>query len=165
MNKKLSIGQIVAAGAALLVLLLFFFPWVEFNLFLATANMSGFQLATGSGPGGASIRSVPSLLLIPLSMVAVLVLAAVFLFGQNSAAQLKTIASVLLIAAGGISVLVILYQYFNLNAELNSNVLGFVAQKMFTYSFGAHGSLVGSLVVTGGGLLDLAIGKKPTPSG
>ncbi|HEY5883570.1 MAG TPA: hypothetical protein VIT88_02740 [Pyrinomonadaceae bacterium] len=160
--KKISLGQIIGIAAALLVVLLFFFPWVEFNLLLATANMTGFQLATGNGPAGASFPSVPSLLLIPLSMIGVLIVAAVALFGQNPASQLKRIASVLLITAGGISVLVILYQYFNLNAELNSNVLGFVAQKMFSYSFGAHGSLLGSVVVAGGGLIDLATRKKPT---
>ena len=161
--KKISFGQVIGIAASLLVLLLFFFPWVEFNLLLATANMTGFQLATGNGPAGASFPRVPSLLLIPLSMIAVLIVAAVCVFGQNPASQLKRIASVLLIAAGGISVLVILYQYFNLNAELNSNVLGFVAQKMFSYSFGAHGSLVGSVGVAGGGLLDLVTrGKNPT---
>jgi hypothetical protein len=161
--KKISVGQMIAIAAALLVLLLFFFPWVEFNLLLATANMTGFQLATGNGPAGASFPGVPSLLLIPLTMIGALIVGAVCLFGQNPASQLKRVASVLLITAGGISVLVILYQYFTLNAEMNSNVLGFVAQKMFSYSFGAHASLFGSGVVAGGGLLDLVTrSKKPT---
>jgi hypothetical protein len=163
MNKKLTIGQIIALGAALLVLLSFFFPWVEFNLFLATANISGFQLATGSGPGGASFPSVPSLLLIPLSMIGALVVVAVYFFGQTSTAQLAKFASVLFIAAGGLSALVILYQYFSLNAELNQNVLGFVAQKMFSYSLGAHGALVGSAIVAGGGLIDLTARMKNKP--
>jgi len=162
--KKISVGQIVAIGAALLVLLLFFFPWVEFNLLLATANISGFQLATGNGPAGASFPSVPSLLLIPLSMIGVLVVAGACMAARGQTAQLKTIASVLLVAAGGLSMLVILYQYFTLNAELNQNILGMIVQKTFSYSFGAHGSLLGSVVVAGGGLIDLAIGKRPPHS-
>jgi hypothetical protein len=79
----------------------------------------------------------------------------VFFAGQGSVAQLEGMASILLIGDGGLSALVILYQYFNLNQELNQNVIGMVAQKIFSYSFGAHGSLLGSLVVAGGGLLDL----------
>lgn len=164
-NTKLTIGQMVGLGAAVLVLLFFFFPWVELNFFLASANLSGFQLATGSGPGGSSAPAVPSLFLVPLSMIGVLVIVAVCFAGKSSAEQVKRIAGLLLIAAGGISVLVILYQYFNLNQQFNQNMLGMIAQKMFSYSFGAHGSLVASFVVAGGGLLDLIIGKKPTPSG
>jgi hypothetical protein len=164
-NTKLTIGQMVGLGAALLVLLFFFFPWIELNLFLASANLSGLQLATGSGPGGSSAPAVPSLFLVPLSMIGVVVIVAVCFAGQRAAAQLKSIAGLFLIAAGGISVLVILYQYFNLNQQFNQNVLGMIAQKMFSYSFGAHASLVGSLVVVGGGLLDLIMGKKPTTSG
>lgn len=162
---KLTVGQMIAIGAALLVLLCFFFPWIELNFLLASANLSGFQLATGSGPAGSSAPAIPSLFLVPLSMVGVLVLMAVCFAGQGSASQLKSIAGLLLIAAGGISTLVMLYQYFNLNQQFNQNVFGMIAQKMFSYSFGAHGSLVGSLVVAGGGLLDLILGKKPTPSG
>jgi hypothetical protein len=162
---KVSVGQMIAIGAALLVLLCFFFPWVELNFLLASTNLSGFQLATGSGPAGSSAPAVPSLFLVPLSMIGVLVIAAICFASQGSATQLKSIAGLLLIAAGGISTLVILYQYFNLNQQFNQNVLGMIAQKMFSYSFGAHGSLVGSLVVVGGGLLDLILGKKPTPPG
>jgi len=162
---KLTVGQMIAIGAALLVLLCFFFPWVELNFLLASTNLSGFQLAIGSGPGGSSAPALPSLFLVPLSMIGVLVIAAICFASQGSASQLKSIAGLLLIAASGISTLVILYQYFNLNQQFNQNVLGMIAQKMFSYSFGAHGTLVGSLVVAGGGLLDLILGKKPTPSG
>ncbi len=135
---KLSVGQMIAIGAALLVLLCFFFPWIELNLLLASTSLSGFQLAAGNGPAGFA--------------------------GQSSAAQLKSVAAILLLAAGGLSALVILYQYFNLNQQFNQNIMGMIAQKMFSYSFGAHGSLLGSVVVAGGGLLDLVRGnKKPTP--
>jgi len=158
MNSKLTTGQMVGLAAALLVLLCFFFPWIELNLLLASTNLSGFQLAIGSGPAGANFAGVPSLLLVPLSMLGVLaVVAACFL---GSASPLKSGAAVLLISAGGFSSLVILYQYFNLNAELNQNVLGMITQKMFGYSFGAHGSLLGCAVVAGGGLLDLIAGRK-----
>lgn len=152
-NSKLSTGQIVGFGAALFVLLCFFFPWVELNLFLASTSLSGFHLATGSGPAGSNFGGVPSLLLVPLSMVAVLVLVAACFMG--SASQLKGLAAALLIGAGGISALIILYQYFSLNQQLNQDVFGMITQKMFSYSFGAHASLVGSLIVVGGGFFDL----------
>jgi hypothetical protein len=160
---RLSIGQMVAVGAALMVLLCFFFPWIEINMLLAATNLSGFQLASGSGPAGANFPGVPTLFLVPLSMVGVLVLAAICFAGQGSAAQLKNIAAILILIAGGISALVILYQYFNLNQQFNQNVMGMIAQKMFSYSFGAHASLFGSVVVAGSGLLDLVRGKKPLP--
>lgn len=84
--------------------------------------------------------------------------------GQSSAAQLRSIAAILFLAAGGISALVILYQYFNLNQQFNQNVMGMIAQKMFSYSFGAHASLFGSVIVAGSGLLDLVRGnKRPSP--
>lgn len=160
---KLSVGQMIATGAALLVLLCFFFPWIELNLLLATTNLSGFQLASGNGPAGANFVGVPSLFLVPLSMIGVLVIAAISFAGQSSAARLKSVAAILLLAAGGLSTLVILYQYFNLNQQFNQNIMGMIAQKMFSYSFGAHASLFGSVVVAGGGLLDLIRGKKPRP--
>ncbi len=158
---KLSVGQMIAIGAALLVLLCFFFPWIELNLLLASTNLSGFQLASGNGPTGANFVGVPSLFLVPLSMIGVLVIAAICFAGQGSAGQLKNIAAILLLAGGGISALVILYQYFNLNQQFNQNIMGMIAQKMFSYSFGAHASLFGSVVVAGGGLIDLVTGKKP----
>jgi hypothetical protein len=150
-------------GAALLVLLCFFFPWIELNPLFASANLSGFQLATGSGPAGSSPPAVPILFLVPLSMIGVLVIVAVCFLGQSSAEQLKSIAGLLLIVAGGFSTLLILYQYFSLNQQFNQDVLGMIAQKMFSYSFGAHLSLLGSLVVAVGGLLDLI--KKTMPVG
>jgi len=131
---------------------------IELNLLLASVNLSGFQLATGSGPAGASFAGVPSLLLVPLSMVGVLVLVAACFFGSGSTT--KTIAGLLLVA-GGVSALIILYQYFNLNHELNRDAFGMIAQQVFSYSFGAHASLFGSVLVAGGGLLDLARSPKP----
>lgn len=161
-NTKLTGGQIVSVSAAFLVLLCFFFPWIELNLLLASANLSGFQLATGTGPAGSNFAGVPSLLLVPLCMLGVLAVVVACFLSQSSAGQLKSIASMLIIVGGGISSLVILYQYFNLNQELNQNVLGMITQKVFSYSFGAHASLFGSVVVAASGLIDLAIGgKKP----
>jgi hypothetical protein len=163
-NPKLTVGQMVALGAAVLVLLCFFFPWIELNLLFASTNMSGFQLATGTGPAGSNFAGAPSLLLVPLSMVGVAVLVVACFLGQSSIGQLKSIASILLIVSGGISSLVILYQYFNLNQQFNESLAGMIAQKMFSYSFGAHASLFLSVVVAGGGLLDLVTrSKKPSP--
>jgi hypothetical protein len=156
-NSRLTTGQLICLAAAVLVLLCFFFPWIQVNLFLASINLSGFQLATGSGPAGSNFPGVPSLLLVPLSMAGVLVLLASCFFGSGSTA--KTIAALLLVA-GGISALIILYQYFNLNQHFNRDPLGMIAQNMFSYSFGAHASLLGSVVVVGGGLLDLARAPK-----
>jgi hypothetical protein len=148
-------------GAALLVLLCFFFPWIELNLLFASANLSGFQLAIGSGIAGSQAPAMPSLFLVPLSMIGVLIIVAVCFVAQSSAEQLKSIAGLLLIATGGFSTLLILYQYFSLNQQFNQDVLGMIAQNMFSYSVGAHLSLLGSLIVAGAGLLDLIIGKKP----
>jgi hypothetical protein len=157
-NSRLTIGQVVGVGAAVVVLFLFFFPWVEINLLLVTTNLSGFQLATGSAPGG-GFPGIPSLLLIPLSMLGVLAVGVLCFLIPGS--QLKTVAAVLLIAAGGISALILILQYLSVNQELNKDVLGMFTQNMFTYGVGAHGSLVGSALVAGGGLLDLVTGKKP----
>jgi ABC-type transport system involved in cytochrome c biogenesis permease subunit len=161
-NSRLTIGQVVGLGAALLVLLLFFFPWVEFNLLLASVNMSGYQLATGSGPVGSKFPGVPSLWLVPLSMLGVLALLGSCFLNQKS--QLRSIAGVLLIVAGGISAVVILYQYLNLNHELNQNPVGLFAQNLFSYSFGAHGALVGSGGVAVGGVIDLMTAPKTVPT-
>lgn len=158
---KISLGKLLSMTAALLVLLFFFFPWVEFNLLLATTNVSGFQLASGSGPGGFSFAGMPSLWLIPLSMVAVFVIVALCFAGK--AAGVKSVATFFVIGAGGLSLLVILYQYFSLNQELNQNVVGMIMQKTFSYSFGAHASLLGSAVVVGGGLIDLVMGRPKMP--
>lgn len=161
-NSKLTTGQLVGLAAAVLVLLCFFFPWIELNLLLASTNLSGFQLATGSGPAGANFSGVPSLLLVPLSMIGVVMVIAICFAGHETAARLRNSAAILLLAAGGISALVILYQYFNLNQQFNQNIMGMIAQKMFSYSFGAHASLFGSVVVVGGGLFDLVTtNKKP----
>lgn len=153
MNSRLTTGQLIGLAAAVFVLFCFFSPWIELNLLLASVNLSGFQLATGSGPVGSNFAGVPSLLLVPLSMAGVLVLLAACFFGSGSTT--KTIAA-LLLAAGGTSVLIILYHYFNLNQAFNRDPLGLIAQSMFSYTFGAHASLFGSVVVAGGGLLDLA---------
>lgn len=159
MNSRLTTGQLIGLAAAVLVLFCFFFPWIEMKLLLASINLSGFQLATGSGPAGSSFAGVPSLLLVPLSMAGVLVLLAACFFGSGS--RTRTIAAVLLVA-GGISALIILYHYFNLNQQFNQDPLGMIAQNMFSYSFGAHASLFGSVMVAGSGLLDLARAPKTT---
>lgn len=153
MNSRLTTGQFIGLVAAILVLLCFFFPWVELNVLLASVNISGFQLATGNGPAGANFSGVYSLLLVPLSMAGVLVLVAACFFGSGSAT--KTVAGLLLVA-GGASALIILYHYFNLNQAFNQDAFGMIAQQVFSYSFGAHASLFGSVLVAGGGLIDLA---------
>lgn len=83
-NSRLSIGQVIGLAAAILVLLCFFFPWIELNLLLASTNLSGLQLAIGSGPAGANFPGVPSLLLVPLSMLAVLAIGLLCLITSTS---------------------------------------------------------------------------------
>jgi hypothetical protein len=164
MKSKLTIGQLIGLAASLLVLLAFFVPWIEVNLLLASTNISGYQLATGSGPGGTNFTAVSSLLLVPVCMLGVLVLVAACLLMSSSPA--KSLAGTILIVAGGISALIILYQYFTLNQELNRDVLGMITQRMFSYTFGAHASLLGSVLVVGGGLIDFVFGprtKQPLP--
>jgi hypothetical protein len=92
-------------------------------------------------------------------MIGVLLLAAICFAGQGAAAQLKSTVTILIMFAGGISSLVILYQYFNLNQQFNQNIIGMIAQRMFSYSFGAHASLFGSVIVLGGGFFDLVAKK------
>jgi hypothetical protein len=157
---KLTIGQIIGLAAAALVLLCFFFPWVELNLLLASTNLTGFQLATGSGPAGAKFGGVPSLLLVPLSMLLALVIGLVAGLGNGSQAGTKV--SKFLLITGLVSAAIILYQYLTLNQELNQNVLGMITQKVFSYTFGAHGALFGSVVVAGSGLMDMFGTKKAT---
>src|ERR1051325_6810463 len=98
MNSRLTTGQLIGLAAAVLVVFCFFFPWIELNLLLASVNLSGFQLATGSGPAGSNFAGVPSLLLVPLSMAGGLVLVATCFFGSGSTT--KTIAGLLLVAGG-----------------------------------------------------------------
>jgi len=156
-RSQLTTGHRVGLVAAMLVIACFFFPWIELNLILASANLSGFQLATGSGPAGVSFPGIPTLLLVPLSMIGVLFLLAACYAGSG---QLPgRAAGSLLIAAGGLSTLIILYQYLTLNQQLNQDVLGMITQRMFSYSFGAHASLLGSAGVAGGGLLDFLASK------
>jgi hypothetical protein len=154
-SNNLTMGQIVGLVASLFVLICFFMPWIELNMLIVSANLSGYQLATGSGPAGSSFPGVPSLLLLPLGMLAVVGIVSSRLLGKGAAAPLQKISPLVLIAVGGLSVAILLYQYINLNAQFNQNVFGLVAQNVFSYSFGAGASLFGSLIVAAGGLLDL----------
>lgn len=160
-SNKPTTGQIMSLVASLFVLLCFFLPWIELNMLFVTANLSGYQLATGNGPAGSGFSGAPSLLLIPLGMLAVVGVVSLRMLGIGTAANLQKFSSLILIAAGGIGTVVLLYQYFNLDAQFNQSLLGLVAQKIFSYSFGAGASLFGSLVVVAGGLIDLLFNRKP----
>jgi hypothetical protein len=162
-TKKNSPGQLIGLVAAVAVLLCFFLPWVEVGVSFAKANLNGYQLATGSGPAGLSISSWSSLLLVPASMVAATVAVLAKALGSRPAPQGSRLISLVLIAAGGVSAAVILYQYFDLNAEFNKNVLGIIAQNLVTHLFGWVASLVGSFVVLVGGVLDLRASNYEVP--
>ena len=154
-TKKNSAGQLIGLVAALAVLLCFFLPWVEIGVSFVKTNLSGYQLATGSGPAGLSISSWTILLLVPASMLLAVAAAIATTLGYRPAAQGYRLISIALIAAGGVSAAVILYQYFALNAEFNKNVLGILAQNLVSHMFGWGASLAGSFIVLVGGVLDL----------
>ena len=154
-SAKSSISRAISIAAALVALLCFFLPWVEVGAGFLKANLSGYQLATGSGPAGASIPSWTSLLLVPASMLAVVALAGVSMLVNKSDGQASRAISMLLIAAGGVSAAAIAYLYFDLNAEFNKTVFGVLAQNLVAYTFGGGATLLGSLVIVAGGVFDL----------
>jgi hypothetical protein len=154
-TRKNSAGQMISLVAALAVLLCFFLPWVEVGVSFVKTNLSGYQLATGSGPAGLSISSWTSLLLVPVSMLVVIAAVLATRLGNRLAPQSERLISISLIAAGGVSAAVILYQYFDLNAEFNKNVVGVLAQNLVSHVFGWGASLAGSFIVLVGGVLGL----------
>lgn len=154
-TKRSSTGHLIGLVAALAVLVLFFLPWVEVGVSFVKTNLSGYQLATGSGPAGLNISSWTSLLVVPASMLVVIAAVLATSLGYRPASHGDRWISIALIAAGGVSVAAILYQYFDLNAEFNKNVLGVLAQNLVSHVFGWGASLAGSLVVVIGGVLDL----------
>jgi hypothetical protein len=162
-TKENSAGQLIGLVAALAVLLCFFLPWVEVGVSFVKSNLSGYQLATGSGPAGLSISSWTSLLLVPASMLVAVAAAIAARFGYRPAALGDRLISITLIAAGGASAAVILYQYFDLNAEFNKNIVGVLAQNLVSHMFGWGASLFGSFIVLAGGVLDLSSSKKESP--
>ncbi|MCI0391167.1 MAG: hypothetical protein MOB07_20680 [Acidobacteria bacterium] len=151
-----SIWRKAGLFAAIVALFCFFMPWIEMGVSFIKTNMSGWQLATGSGPARLSTPSWPSLLLIPLSMLAVIVITGPPLIGQRLPIRIeaKQIAR-LLIAAGGLSLLVLVYQYINLNSQFNRNWLGAIAQTMVSYVFGWMLTLLGNAVVLAAGIMEL----------
>lgn len=154
-TNRSSTGHLIGLVAALAVLVLFFLPWVEVGASFVKTNLSGYQLATGSGPAGLSISSWTSLLLVPASMLVVIAAVLATTLGYRPAPRGDRWISIALIAAGGVSAAAILYQYFDLNAEFNKNVIGVLAQNLVSHVFGWGASLAGSLVVAVGGVLDM----------
>ena len=124
---KGSIGRMISLIAALVTLLCFFMPWVEIGVSFVKTSVTGYQLATGSGPAGLSMPSWSSLLLVPAAMLAVM----------------------------AVVVVAVTYFYFNLNAEFNRNVLTVLAQSLVSYTFGWGATLASSVAVLAGGLFDL----------
>jgi hypothetical protein len=153
--KKNSAGQIISLVAALAVLLCFFLPWVEVGSSFLKTTLSGYQIATGSGPAGANIPSWGLLLLVPIGMIAVAALTIAQTLGFSPQAQARPITSIVIIAAGFVSAALILYQYFDLNAALNEDLLGVIAQNFVSHTFGWGASLFGSFLVLAGGVVEL----------
>lgn len=154
-NKPKSFGQIIGLVAALIVLVCFFVPWLEVGLSFLRVTLSGWQLASGSGPAEMKVPGVMSLWLVPLSMV----VTAIIIVGSLMNAH-RTVASVrstalLMLMLGGVSALALLYNYFDLNHQFNRDVMGMLAQNLVSYAPGWAVSLLGSLAVLAGGAIDL----------
>jgi hypothetical protein len=146
--------QIAGLAAAIIVLLCFFTPWLEIGAWVFKTSLSGFQLATGSGPAGAKTPGWPSLLLVPVTMLAAAGVVGAAMLGRGIGVQDERMASLALIVAGGLSAVVMLYHYFNWQSQFNQNVFTALAQGLMSYAFGWGLSLLGSLAVLACGALD-----------
>jgi hypothetical protein len=149
--------EIVGIAAAAAVLLCFFLPWVEVGFSFLNTNLTGYQIATGNGPIGLSIKSWPSLLLIPVSMATIMVLLLASRFGYLADTQIKDerLISVIIIAGGGLSAGVMIYQYLDLNSEFSNKLVSMLAQNLVNHMFAWIASLLGSFVVLADGLVGL----------
>jgi hypothetical protein len=157
-------GHAISFIAALFVLLCFFLPWLEVGAWFAKVNISGLQLATGGGLSGVRMPGVPSLLLIVLAMLAVGVITGATILKFKLGNGLTGGAPFILIAAGALSVLILLYQYFSLDSQVNESPLSMIAGSLIAYKFGAFAAFVGSVGVSAGGVLDLLRGKEAPAS-
>ncbi|MEP7340926.1 MAG: hypothetical protein ABI977_24555 [Acidobacteriota bacterium] len=156
------VWQKIGLFAAIAVLLCFFMPWVEMGVSFIKTGMSGWQLATGSGPAGISIPAWPSLLLIPLGMLAIIMVVGMPMIGQRPLIQVQgRQLSLLLVAVGGLSLLVLGYQYFDLNGQFNRNWVGALAQALVTHVFGWMATLIGSGAVLAAGVMELRTETSP----
>ena len=162
-TRKEPVGRLIGLAGAALVLLCFFLPWVEVGVSFVKTNLSGYLLATGSGPAGLSISSWTSLLLVPLSMFVALAVVVAPMLGNRTANRSSRLISLTLIGAGTVSAAVILYQYFDLNAEFNENSLGVLAQNLVSHMVGWGASLAGNFIVLGGGGIDLRRNSRLLP--
>lgn len=152
---KLIPAQAVGLVAAALVLLCFFMSWITISLFVTQVSLSGYQLATGNGPGGVQLAGATSLLLVPLGMLAVIAGIVACLFNRDLAAQINRYLPTTLIAAGGLSAAIIFYQYSNLESQFDGTMAGMLARNVVTYTFSAKLALFGSIVVAIAGALAL----------
>jgi pSer/pThr/pTyr-binding forkhead associated (FHA) protein len=150
-----SVWHTVGLFAAIIMLLCFFLPWVEMGVSFIKTGMSGWQIAMGSGPAGLKTPSWPLLLLVPLSAVIVAALLGGAMLSKGPGAQEPRLSSFALIIGGVLSALLMMYQYFDLNAQFNQNILGALAQTLVSHTFGWGASLAGGLAMLGCGLLDL----------
>lgn len=159
---KKSLWQPVGLLAAIAVLFCFFIPWVELSLpggtllSLVKINMSGWQLATGDWPMGFNVLTLPSLLLIPLGMLAVVLLVGALMAVQRLPVEIRARqVALLLLAAGGLSLLVQAYQYYNLSGQFNRGLSGLVAQSLVSFTFGWMVTFAGSIAVLAAGVMQL----------
>jgi hypothetical protein len=159
MDREKSIWQILSIVVAVVVLICFFFPWVEISIKILKTDLTGYQLAVGDGPAGIDIESWGILFLVPISMALAATIAILCRAGIIQTEEAARLGSIALIIAGGISVISILYQNFDMREDLNKNVIGLLAQNMISHLFGWGASLAGSLIVAIAAALDLQFSR------
>jgi hypothetical protein len=157
--------QKIGLCAAIVALICFFMPWVEIGSSFIGLNLTGWQLATGIGPGGSGALGRPSLFLILLSMLAVIVVIGAPLIGWRLPIQIEARQIPrLLIVAGGLSLLVIVYQYFNLNSEINRGLIGAIVQARVEHVSGWTLTMLCSAAVLAAGIMELRANNNASQS-
>jgi serine/threonine protein kinase len=161
---KTKLGPTVALAAGIALLICFFLPWLEINALIARISVNGYDLGTGRGG-----RGLPILLLAPLCALAAILAAATRL--RRAAAQpAERTPSVVLVAAGLLSSGAIAYLFVSFSADLNRPTnnpfeqLGqALARQAVTFLAGSYGSLLSSLGVLVGGLIEFSANKNALP--
>ncbi len=145
---KLSRGYKVGSGGAAVAILCFFLPWVLVSCGGEPVRVSGWELATGTTPGGgygAQASGDPLLFLVLAAGLGVLALA-YRAYERGRATQADGYG---LIGLGALPLAILLYRFSGLREQAAS--YGFVVE----YQPGFWGVVGGYLVVIVGGILDL----------
>lgn len=141
------LGRFLSGSGAVLAMLFFFLPWV-----LVSCNgepigtVSGWELAAGVDIGGQHTDGSPVLFLLLLLAVAALAIAA--------AVRQPVVFAVAEVGIGISAMLLMLLMYVQMRHDLLDNGMGFIQTSP---QIGLIGSLLGYLMVSGGGVLEAGI--------